>query len=135
MLKLSDEVGPSVASTQLGIPTTTLYTLKLCKTYQLMLKKKYHAKGTTKADPTAQAIENLIQQDFSATAPHQKWLGDITEIPTADGKLYLSAVLDCYDGAMVGFKMAKPMRAALCVDAFTLAAWQHQAYGMLFHRD
>ncbi len=66
---------------------------------QLMLKKKYHAKGITKADPTAKASENLIQQNFIAAAPNQKWLGDITEIPTADGKLYLSAVLDCYDGA------------------------------------
>ena len=64
-----------------------------------MLKKKYHAKGITKADPAAQASENLIQQDFSAAAPNRKWLGDITEIPTADGKLYLSPVLDGYDNA------------------------------------
>ncbi len=100
-----------------GYTGTYYVILKLCKTHPLMLKKKYHAKGITKADPTAQASENLIQQDFSAAAPNQKWLGDITEIPTADGKLYLNAVLDCYDGAIVGFKMAKPMRADLCVNA------------------
>ena len=118
-----------------GYTGTYYVILKLCKIYQLMLKKKYHAKGITKADPAAQASENLIQQDFSAAAPNQKWLGDITEFPTADGKLYLSAVLDCYDGAIVGFKMANHMRAELCVDAFTLAAGQHQAYGTLFHSD
>ena len=82
-----------------GYTGTYYVILKLCKTHQLMLKKKYHAKGITKADPTAQASENLIQQDFSAAAPNQKWLGDITEIPTADAKLYLSAVLDCDDNA------------------------------------
>lgn len=109
--------------------------LKLCKKHHLMLKKKYHAKGITKADPAAQASENLIQQNFSASSPNQKWLGDITEIPTVDGKLYVAAVLDCFDGAIVGFKMTNHMRAELCVDAFTTAAKKYQAFGMLFHSD
>ena len=52
-----------------------------------------------------------------------------------DGKLYVSAVLDCYDGAIVGFKMANHMRAELCVESFTLAAQKHQAFGMTFHSD
>ena len=109
--------------------------LKLCKIHHLMLKKKYHAKGITKADLKAQASENLIQQDFSASSPNQKWLGDITEIPTADGKLYLAAVLDCFDGTIVGLKMANHMKAELCVEAFTSAAKTYQAFGMLFHSD
>lgn len=109
--------------------------LMLCKKHHLMLKKKYHPKGLTKADRAAQASENRIQQDFSASAPNQKWLGDMTEIPTADGKLYVSAVFDCFDGAIVGFKMANHMRAELCAEAFTSAAEQHQAFGMLFHSD
>ena len=58
--------------------------LKLCKENHLRARKKFHAKGITKADPAAQASENLIQQNFSASSPNQKWLGDITEIPTAD---------------------------------------------------
>ncbi len=107
--------------------------LKLCKEHHLMFRKKFHAKGITKADPAAQASENLIQQDFSASSPNQKWLGDITEIPTADGKLYLAGILDCFDGAIVGLKMANHMRAELCVDAFTSAAKKYQAFGMLFH--
>jgi len=84
--------------------------LKLCKENNVMLKKRFHAKGITKADPAAQASENLIQQDFTASSPNKKWLGDITEIPTADGKLYLAGVLDCFDGAIVGLKMANHMR-------------------------
>jgi putative transposase len=109
--------------------------LKLCKKHHLMLKKKHHTKGITKADPAAQASENLIKQDFSASLPNQKWLGDITEISTANGKLYVAAILDCFDGTIVGFKMANHMRAELCVDAFTLAAKKYQAFGMLFHSD
>lgn len=109
--------------------------LKLCKENNLMLKKRFHAKGITKADSAAQASENLIQQNFRASSPNQKWLGDITEIPTADGKLYLAGVLDCFDGAIVGLKMANHMRAELCVDAFTSAAKKYQAFGVLFHSD
>lgn len=109
--------------------------LKLCKLHHLLLKKKQYSKGITKADLAAQANENLIKQDFSAESPNQKWLGDITEIPTADGKLYLAAVLDCFDGAIVGLKMANHMRAELCVEAFTAGVKKHQAYGMIFHSD
>jgi putative transposase len=109
--------------------------LKLCKTHHLMLKKKRHAQGITKADPAAQASENLIKQDFTASAHNQKWLGDITEIATADGKLYVTVILDCFDGTIVGLKMADHMRAELCVEAFTSAAKKHHAYGMIFHSD
>lgn len=109
--------------------------LKLCKIHHLMLKKKHHSKGITKADLAAQASANLIKQDFTAASPNQKWLGDITEIPTADGKLYVAAVLDCFDGSIVGFKMANHMRAELCVEAFTAGVKKYQAYGMIFHSD
>jgi len=109
--------------------------LKLCRTHHMMLKKKYRPKGLTKADPAAQASENLIKQDFKAAVPNQKWLGDITEIPTADGKLYIAAILDCFDGTIVGLKMADHMRAELCVGAFSSAAKKYQAFGMIFHSD
>ena len=109
--------------------------LTLCKKHHLMLKKKYHSRGITKADLAAQASANLIQQDFTAESPNQKWLGDITEIPTADGKLYVAAVLDCFDGSIVGLKMANHMRAELCVEAFTAGVKKYQAYGMIFHSD
>ncbi len=109
--------------------------LALCKKHHLMLKKKRHSKGITKADLAAQASENLIQQDFTAESPNEKWLSDITEIPTADGKLYVAAVLDCFDGSIVGLKMANHMRAELCVEAFKAGVKKHQAYGMIFHSD
>lgn len=109
--------------------------LKLCKTHHLTLKKKHHSRGITKADLAAQASENLIKQDFTASSPNQKWLGDITEITTADGKLYVAAILDCFDGTIVGFKMAEHMKAELCVDAFTSAVKKYPAFGMIFHSD
>ncbi|KGP75192.1 transposase [Desulfosporosinus sp. Tol-M] len=109
--------------------------LELCKIHHLMLKKKHHSNGITKVDRVAQASANLIKQDFTASSPNQKWLGDITEIPTANGKLYVAAILDCFDGCIVGFKMANHMRAELCIEAFISGVKKYQGYGMIFHSD
>ena len=62
-----------------------------------------------------------MQQDFTAPAPGMKYLSDITQIKFADGKLYLAAILDCFDGAIVGFSMQTHMRADLCCAALSNA--------------
>ena len=109
--------------------------LRVYRKNNLMIRRKRHPNGITREDALAQKSENLICQDFTAKAPNEKWLCDITEVPCADGKLYLSAVLDCYDGAIVGFSMAEHMRAELCVEAFTRACRKEGARGMIFHSD
>lgn len=115
------------------ISRSTLY--RICNKYGLLIKKKRKPDGLTKADKDARASENLIKQDFTASTPNEKWLGDITEIPTADGKLYLAAVLDCYDGSIVGFKMDDNMRATLPEAAFISACKKYNANSMIFHSD
>jgi len=105
------------------------------KAHGLLQKKKRNPKGLTSADSEAQKSENIIKQDFTAEKPNTKWLTDISEVPTADGKLYISPVLDCFDGAIVGLSMSDNMRAELCVSAFEQACSQHSAYGMILHSD
>lgn len=100
-----------------------------------MIKYKHRPKGITKDDAEAQKSENLIQQDFSAKNPNEKWLTDITEIPCKNAKLYLAPVLDCYDGTIRGFKMDTNMRAELCVEAFEGACRSDGAGGMVLHSD
>lgn len=109
--------------------------LRVCKENNLMIRQKRHPNGITREDATMQKSENLIKQDFTAAKPNEKWLGDITEVPCLDGKLYLSAVLDCYDGAIVGFSMAGHMRAELCAESFSMACRKENAGGMIFHSD
>ena len=53
--------------------------------------------------------ENLFNQDFQATGINQKWTTDITYITTTGGRLYLSAIKDCYDGVIVGYKYSTLM--------------------------
>lgn len=64
----------------------------------LLKPTRRHPSGLTKADAAAQKADNLIQRDFSADTPNHKWLTDITQIPCADGKLYIAPVLDCFNG-------------------------------------
>lgn len=59
------------------------------------------------------APENLLNRDFHAGAPNQKWLTDITEIKASDGKVYLSPVLDCFDGRIVAFSAGRHPTAEL----------------------
>ena len=63
--------------------------------------KKRRPHGLTKADPEAMITENMIKQDFSAEEPCTKLLTDITQTQCKDGKLYISPILDCYNGEIL----------------------------------
>ena len=71
--------------------------------------------GITKADWEAQKAGNLLKRDFSAEKPLTKCVTDITEIKARDGKLYVSAVFDCFDSSVVGLAMDTNMKSPLCV--------------------
>jgi transposase InsO family protein len=108
---------------------------RVCRKNGITLKKRRKPNGLTEADKQAQKSENIIQQDFTAEAPNEKWLSDITEVPCADGKLYVAPVFDCFDGAIVGLGMDDNMRKELCINAFEQACRRHNAFGMIFHSD
>ena len=73
---------------------------------------------------------------FTARKPGVKYLSDITQIKCADGRLYLAAVMDCYDGAVVGFSMKHHMRASPCCDALhdAVSRYGYQK-GLILHSD
>uniref|UniRef100_A0A4Y8PP48 Transposase n=3 Tax=Paenibacillus athensensis TaxID=1967502 RepID=A0A4Y8PP48_9BACL len=124
-----------LALSQIEITTSYSTVYRIMKQHRLLRKAKRHPNGLTREDATAQKSENLICRDFSASAPNQKWLSDITEVPCSDGKLYLSAVLDCYNGEIVGLAMDDNMRKELCIQAFENACQARNARGMIFHSD
>jgi transposase InsO family protein len=69
--------------------------------------RKY--KQTTNSKHSMPVHENLLGQDFSADAPNQKWVTDITYIPTREGWLYLASVMDLYSRKIVGWHMGERM--------------------------
>ena len=77
--------------------------------------------GLTKADKKAIWPQNIIKQDFSAQEPLRKLLTDITQILCKDGKLYVSPLLDCYNGEIISLAMDTNMKKELCIKTITEA--------------
>jgi putative transposase len=97
--------------------------------------KKRHP-VTTQRQPGACAAPNLLHRDFSADAPDQKWVTDITYIDTAEGWLYLALVLDLFSRQVVGWAMADHMETSLVEDALRMAlARRHPSPGWMHHSD
>jgi putative transposase len=81
-------------------------------------------------------IPDLVNRDFTADAPGEKMVGDITYIYTWQGWLYLATVIDCYTKACIGYAMADHLRAELVIDALDMAARNYPLTdGAIFHSD
>jgi len=90
----------------------------------LKAKTKRKFKATTDSAHKYPVAPNLLNRDFTATAPNQKWVGDITYIPTAQGWLYLAVVIDLYSRTVIGWAMSKRINKALVCDALHMALWR-----------
>lgn len=86
--------------------------------------RKY--KATTNSKHNLPVAPNLLEQDFTAIAPNQKWVSDITYIETGEGWLYLAVVLDLYSRLVVGWSMSERMNKALVMDALKMALWRRK---------
>lgn len=75
----------------------------------------------TRPDKEAYKFENLLNRQFSPDAVNVAWVGDITEIKTWEGKLYLATVIDLYSRRLIGFAIADNCRAPLVCDALKMA--------------
>lgn len=90
----------------------------------------------TESDPSAGPIPDLVCRDFTAAAPGQKMVGDISYIPTWEGWLYLATVIDCHTKEVVGWAMDDHYKTPLICAAITMAARNHVLEaGAIFHSD
>ncbi len=85
--------------------------------------------------PGASVHDDLVERDFTAGAVNELWLTDITEHPTAEGKLYLCAVKDVFSNRIVGYSIDARMPAALAVDALQNAVAVRGTPGTVVHSD
>lgn len=109
---------------------------KLMKNKGIRAKMNKAFKVTTKANQKAIAASNLLQQDFTATEPNQKWVADITYIYTQQGWLYLAAVLDLYSRRIVGLAMSERMTDDLIIKALQQAIIHRTPLpGLIHHSD
>lgn len=93
-------------------------------------------KATTNSKHNLPVAPNLLQQDFTATAPNERYVGDITYLWTEEGWLYLAVVIDLYSRMVVGWAMSERMTAQLVCDALQMALWRrHMPTGVIVHTD
>ena len=79
---------------------------------------------------------NVLDRQFSAERPNQKWIADFTYIWTAEGWLYVAAVIDLYSRRVVGWSMSATMTAQLVTDALVMAIWRRgRPRALLHHSD
>ena len=110
---------------------------RLMKEDHLVPKKaaKWHPQ-TTKQQMGARTAPNILDQDFRASFPNQKWVGDITYIETAEGWLYLAVILDLFSRRIVGWSMGERINTELVEGALEMAiASRHPSGEILHHTD
>ena len=90
---------------------------------------------TTQRDRDAQPAPDLVARNFTAAAPDQLWVADITYIPTWAGFLYLAVVLDAWSRRVVGWAMATHLRTELVLEALNMALTQRRPTAVIHHSD
>jgi transposase InsO family protein len=94
------------------------------------------ARKTRRHAPNPAVHDDLVQRRFVANAPDRLWCTDVTEHPTAEGKVYCAAVLDVFSRQIVGWSIADHIRSELVVDALQMATWRrHPDTGTVVHSD
>ncbi len=97
-------------------------------------KKKF--RETTDSEHDNPVAENILNRDFSAEKPDQKWVGDITYVWTREGWLYLAVIIDLFSRKVVGWSMNERISRKLVIDAWKMAVKSRKpAKGILFHSD
>ena len=106
---------------------------KIMKKSGIMAKMKRRFKVTTRANPKAALAPNLLQQDFSAETPNQRWVADFTYIDTREGWLYVATVLDLFSRRIIGLAMSARMTDDLVIAALEQALTHREPSASLTH--
>jgi len=107
--------------------------MKACHLYA---KAKRKFRITTDSKHNLPIAPNLLNRDFNAIKPNQKYVGDITYIWTHEGWMYLAVVIDLYSRAVIGWSMQATMTRDLVCDALMMALWRRGfPRDVIFHSD
>jgi putative transposase len=121
---------------QMGLLCSQNRVARLMRAEDLRAKQVRRFHSTTQRDHSHRVAANVLQRDFAAEQPNQKWLADITYIPTLEGWLYLAAILDLFGRRVVGWAMDERMTTDLTLRALQMALQQRRpGPGLVHHSD
>jgi transposase InsO family protein len=93
-------------------------------------------KATTNSNHKLPVAPNLLNQNFNAARPNEKWVSDITYIWTDEGWLYLATVMDLYSRKLIGWSLSERMTTKLVIDALMMALWNRKMpKNVILHSD
>jgi transposase InsO family protein len=109
---------------------------RLKRENQLWTKRRRRFVRTAKADAGHARAPNLLQRDFTATAPNRVWVADVTNVWTLEGWLYLAIVMDLFSRRVVGWSMSSSPKDELTIAALQMAILlRRPAPGLIHHSD
>ncbi len=98
------------------------------------MKARPRRRGKPRDDGARAVIaDNILERNFQADLPNRKWLADFTYVWTAEGWLYVAAVLDLFSRRIVGWSMKAERDATLVMDALMMALWRRGRPSTLLH--
>lgn len=119
-----------------GVKCSENRVARLMRLRNLKAKQVRRFRSTTKRNRADRAAPNLLKRDFSTAGPDEKWLTDMTYIPTQEGWLYLAAVMDLFSRRIVGWAMSDRMTTDLTLRALDMALRQRRpGRGLIHHSD
>lgn len=109
---------------------------RLMRQNKLFSKHRRKYRLTTNSDHKFPVARNLLERNFDAEYPDQKWVTDITYIPTAEGWLYLAVVIDLFSRRVVGWSMSSRLERELAIEALKMAlGGRKPESGLVHHSD
>jgi len=121
---------------KLGLMCSRNRVARLMRAEGLRAKQTRRRRATTKRNKSHRAAPNRLNRDFSAERPNEKWLADITYIPTQEGWLYLATILDLFSRRIVGWAMSDRMTSELTLQALHMAIQRcRPGPGLIHHSD
>jgi putative transposase len=109
---------------------------RLMRQNAISVVRTHKFKATTDSDHAFNIAPNLLQQDFAASQPNQKWAGDITYVWTREGWVYLAVILDLHSRRVIGWAISSRMKKDLATRALNMAiALRRPPRGCIHHTD
>jgi len=126
--EVSDVLGRPINHKRIG---------RLMREHELSSRKRRRFRVVTTDSKHAHPVApNVLERDFAARAPNQKWLADLTYVPTDEGWLYVALVLDLFARKIVGWAMSQTMPQELTLAALRVAlGWREPDPGLVHHSD
>jgi transposase InsO family protein len=121
---------------KLGLMCSKNRVARLMRAAGLKAKQTRRYRSTTKRNKADRAAPNILKRDFSADAPNEKWVADITYIATQEGWLYLAVIMDLFSRRIVGWAMSPRMTSDLTLRALAMAIRRcRPEAGLIHHSD